>query len=248
MTIETLQTRFPSVPATAWRQHSNGGGWVHKDAYVREAAFVGPDAIIRGGRIYGGRITGGEIHGGRIFGGEIRGGEMYDGEMLGGGVYGGSIFGGRIYDGEIFGGCVYGGEIHGGTIYAGSVHGGIIFGGSIYGGQICGGEIHGGTIHAGTIRGGWIFNGDIRGGEILDGSWQKSPILIQGSRDLISEASRTLIRIGCRCESLDWWLKYGLEVARKAQYTKAQIEEYEGYLRLIETVRAKRAARQGKAR
>ena len=48
-----------------WRQHPNGGGWIHKSAQVASTAFVGPDAIVWGkvsgeARVYGNaRVYGG---------------------------------------------------------------------------------------------------------------------------------------------------------------------------------------------
>ena len=35
-----------------WRQHSNGGGWVHVSAKVDDTAFIGENAIVWG-RVYG---------------------------------------------------------------------------------------------------------------------------------------------------------------------------------------------------
>ena len=205
MTLEEIRTLYPDTVPEDWHQHSNGGGWVHADAYVREDAFVSSDAVVRQGSVSGGRIFGGTISGGRIFGG--------------------TIYGGRIY-----GGLIYGGEIRGGRIHGGEIRGGRIYGGEIRGGQVLGGQIFGGCL----VRGTFLL------GTLRYGVWQTAPVQIQGSRDCVNEASKTLIQIGCLCQTAERWRTYGENIAQANGYTPAQIEEYRIYLQTIEAVRSLR--------
>ena len=103
-TIEQILKEFGGV-ADSWKPHPNGGGWVHRDAKASPEAFIGPEAIARGGTIRGGTIVGGTIWGGTIEGGTI----------VGGTIRGGTIEGGTIRGGTIVGGTIWGGTIEGGT-------------------------------------------------------------------------------------------------------------------------------------
>ena len=38
----------PGSTASDWHRHPNGGGWVHRAAWVADTAYVGPDAAICG--------------------------------------------------------------------------------------------------------------------------------------------------------------------------------------------------------
>ena len=84
-----------------WYLHPSGGGLVHKSVWISKnfKGIIANDAVIKWGKIYGGKI-----YGGKIYGGEIRNGKIYGGEIYGGKIYGGEIHGGRIYGGEIRGG------------------------------------------------------------------------------------------------------------------------------------------------
>ena len=72
-TIDQILQEFGGS-ADDWKPHPNGGGWVHRDAVASPEAFVGPEAVARGGTIEGGTIWGGTIRGGTIWGGTIEGG------------------------------------------------------------------------------------------------------------------------------------------------------------------------------
>jgi hypothetical protein len=107
--IDQVTEKFGGQPKD-WRQHKNGGGWVHQDATVAEAAVVGRDAIIRGGAILGGEIRGGTIRGGTILGGIIRGGFICGGVIRGGTFFtspcqatrsDGYTFTAKVVDGEL---------------------------------------------------------------------------------------------------------------------------------------------------
>ena len=132
-TIDQIIEEFGGV-ADNWKPHPNGGGWVHRDVVASPEAFVGPEAVARGGTIRGGTIEGGTIEGGTIRGGTIRGGTIRGGTIRGGTIWGGTIEGGTIRGGTIEGGTIEGGTIEGGTIWGGTIEGGTIWGGTIEGG------------------------------------------------------------------------------------------------------------------
>ena len=113
-TIDQIIEEFGGV-ADNWKPHPNGGGWVHRDVVASPEAFVGPEAVARGGTIWGGTIRGGTIWGGTIEGGTIEGGTIEGGTIWGGTIEGGTIRGGTIRGGTIEGGTIWGGTIEGGT-------------------------------------------------------------------------------------------------------------------------------------
>ena len=58
MTFEQLEKKYGKQERVDWKQHENGGGWVHKNATITDKVFVGEDAIVWSGEIYGGEISG----------------------------------------------------------------------------------------------------------------------------------------------------------------------------------------------
>ena len=129
MTFSELNQKIGPLIEADWHQHSNGSGWVHKNAKVSDETYIGEDAVVWGGTIKGGTIMDGTI---------------WDGTIWGGTIYGGTIKGGIIYGGTIKGGAIRGGIIRGGTIEGGTIKGGTVYGGTIKGGTVKGGIIEGG--------------------------------------------------------------------------------------------------------
>ena len=117
MTFQELNTKLGGgLNPDDWKQHPNGGGWVHERATVDAKAFIGSEAIVyfshyRETKVMrGGVMWGGVMYGGVMSGGVMSGGVMYGGEMWGGVMYGGEMFGGVMFGGEMFGGVMWGGE------------------------------------------------------------------------------------------------------------------------------------------
>ena len=119
MTFSELNQKIGPLIEADWHQHSNGSGWVHKNAKVSDETYIGEDAVV-----WGGTIKGGTIMDGTIEGGTIEGGIIYGGTIKGGAIRGGIIRGGTIEGGTIKGGTVYGGTIKGGTVKGGIIEGG----------------------------------------------------------------------------------------------------------------------------
>ena len=66
MTFEQLEKKYGKLERVDWKQHENGGGWVHKNATITDKVFVGQNAIVWSGEISGtARISGGVIYGGK---------------------------------------------------------------------------------------------------------------------------------------------------------------------------------------
>ena len=123
-------------------KHINGGGWVHRNATVAPHAYIGPDALVTGGRIEGGTISGNaKVSGGRITGGRIYGNAR---------VSGGRITGGTISDNaRVSGGTISGNaRVSGGTISGNAEirSGAIVTGGEISGNAEVRGKVSGGRV------------------------------------------------------------------------------------------------------
>jgi hypothetical protein len=224
MTFEELESRCGQQIKADWHQHTNGGGWVYKDAFVSDEAFIDKDVIIWGGIIRGGIIRGGLIEGGNIFGGTIEGGN----------ICGGTIRGGTIEGGTIRGGTIEGGTIEGGTIRGGLIEGGNICGGTIRGGTIEGGNIEGGNIRGGTIEGGTIRGGTIEGGTICGGIWKVTPLFISDSRGYgASNAKPGWLYIGCERHTFQEWEERFEAIARKHSLNDEEKIEYRAIVDLF---------------
>ena len=62
MTFEQLEKKYGKQERVDWKQYENGGGWVHKSATITDKVFVGENAIVWSGVIYGtARISGGGV-------------------------------------------------------------------------------------------------------------------------------------------------------------------------------------------
>ena len=110
MTFSELNQKIGPLIEADWHQHSNGSGWVHKNAKVSDETYIGEDAVVWGGTIKGGTIMDGTIEGGTIEGGIIYGGTIKGGTIEGGTIKGGTVYGGTIKGGTVKGGIIEGGE------------------------------------------------------------------------------------------------------------------------------------------
>jgi hypothetical protein len=215
MTWQEIRVIYPWLPETSddWHQHVKGGGWVHANATVCDAVFVGERAIIKDGTFHGGAFYGGMFYGGTFYGGMFHGGAFY-----GGMFYGGTFHGGTFYDGTFYGGTFHGGTFHGGTFYDGTFYDGTFYDGAFY---------------DGTFRGGDIYSGEFYGGTIKDGVITRSPILIHGSRYWIGYSGEDLVSSGCITKPLAWWLENVERCAEEHGYTIEEQKEYRMHVEYI---------------
>jgi hypothetical protein len=107
----------------------------------------------------------------------------------------------------------------------------------VWDGTIWGGTIWDGTIRGGTIWGGTIWDGTIRGGTIRGGTWKTTPLFICGSRFKLTNSKPGHISIGCECHPFAWWEgKAAKELAKKHDFTPAEIKEYRAYIKLFKAI------------
>ena len=53
MTFLELQEKIGTQNKADWHQHKNGEGWVHKEAQVNDSVYIGENAIVFSGILYG---------------------------------------------------------------------------------------------------------------------------------------------------------------------------------------------------
>lgn len=69
---------------------------------------------------------------------------------------------------------------------------------------------------------------------IVEGAYLSTCIFIQGSRHKINYGGNGKLVVGCKEFEIDHWLSYYRQIGRFNNYTPAQIEEYYGYITLID--------------
>ncbi len=63
-----------------------------------------------------------------------------------------------------------------------------------------------------------------------DMTWMESPLQIQGSKHLVYVCDRSLIGIGCICQTAEWWNEHYADVGRRKHYSEGQVKEYRKWL------------------
>lgn len=88
-------------------------------------------------------------------------------------------------------------------------------------------------IFSGTVYGNAQVSGDAR---VSGNAWEKSPLFIIGTKHSLTNCKKGFIQIGRHCKEIDWWLKNGVEVAKKEGYTPEEIKEYREYVKLFKKI------------
>ncbi len=85
------------------------------------------------------------------------------------------------------------------------------------------------------ISGTAIIKGDARisAGHITGGVWKQQPLVVYGTRDLISNSKPGYIKIGCIERTFAQWLKHYRSLGREHNYTAEQIKEYGRHIRYV---------------
>jgi len=218
-TLKQILSEFEFTLPEDWCTQRTGNGWVHKSAAISDSAWINRDAVIRGGTVNGGTVERGLVTGGVMNGGKMEGGILKEGIFNGGTIEGGTVDGGVINGGRICGGIVYGG---------------IIYGGYIYSGKIYGGTIHGGTMDGVTVHGGTIYGGTMRTGVIRGGAWHYAPLVVSGSRGLVTNAAPGYILIDRTFETFAWWQSdKAASFMKNEAYSDAVTKEHNAIIQLM---------------
>ena len=76
--------------------------------------------------------------------------------------------------------------------------------------------------------------GDAR---VSGNTWTKTPLHIHGTRHCLTNSKHGHITIGCRTETIEWWLSEEAEkFAKENGYSYGDIQEYKEYILLIKKV------------
>ena len=86
----------------------------------------------------------------------------------------------------------------------------------------------GASISDGASIGDWAFIGSRA--SIGDGVVIQKTICITGTKHTVIWYGTGDINIGCHKYTISEWLKSGLEIARRGNYTDEQVNEYRGYV------------------
>lgn len=183
-------------------RHPNGGGWVADTAHVDHIAYVGPDAWVFDKAL---------IYGNSRICDKAR--------VSGNAVVWGSVWicdkakvseNATVRDSaQVFGSARVFGDA-------------FVFGGAL----VCGNALVRGTSR---VLGKARVQGDAL---VCGGRWLKSPLYIEGSRHSITMCAPGSLAIGCQVRSINHWLACGKEIGERHDYTQAELEEYERYIRL----------------
>ncbi len=92
-------------------------------------------------------------------------------------------------------------------------------------------HLRGTDLYAANLKGTDISEADLEGTD-LDGILGLPAHVkqIKGSRHIITMLSEYNVTIGCRRNTLAWWLENYRKIGKKEGYTPEQIAEYGGYL------------------
>ncbi len=85
-----------------------------------------------------------------------------------------------------------------------------------------------------------VKNADIFGNVIIKGKariyggvWQDNPIYIDSVKYPITNSRKGHINIGCKEETISWWLSDGIKFARENHLSDVEIEEYRQHIQYI---------------
>ena len=256
MTLEKLQTIFPSATAETWHQHANGSGWVQNTANVAPTAYIGIDCIVfDNAKVFGNakvfdnawvfdnaKISGDAWVSGdaRVFGDAwVSGDSRVFGDAL---VFGNAKVSGDAQiseDAWVFGNAwvfdnakVLGNaQISGNARVFGDAW---VFGNArIFDNALVFGNAR--IFDNARISGGSWVSGNARifgGAQISGGAWEFSPLQIQGTGHFVVVCAYGKLAIGCMVHDVEWWKEHYRGVGRSEGYTKQQIAEYRNYIEL----------------
>jgi len=201
--------------AADWHWHPNGGGWVHRTAFVADTAYVGPNAVVSGDAVVFGNA--------RVLGYAM----VLDRAVVFGNaeVYGHAVVSGSAWVGDnaevsgtakvcdnawVFGDA----EVGDNAEVSGSAR---IFGFAVVNGDA---KVFGSAVVSGDA----VVCGSAR---VYSGEWKVSPPYIQGTRHALTLSSFTEITIGCQTHPIPYWLECGEAIGRGHGYSDAEIAEYQ---------------------
>jgi carbonic anhydrase/acetyltransferase-like protein (isoleucine patch superfamily) len=235
MTFTELCNRIGEQQELDWRQHENGGGWLHRSAIVDASAFIGENAIIWGkvsgdAWVYGNAQVSGNA---RVYGdAQVYGNaQVYGDAQVSGNaqVYGDAQVSGiawvsgnaRVYgDAQVSGNAWVSGNarVSGDAQVSGNAR------------VSSNARVSGDAQVSGNA---WV-SGDAW---VSGNAWEKSPLFIIGSRHALTNAKHGHVQVGCKCETFEWWLsKEGESFARENNYADEEISEYRAYIELFKRV------------
>ena len=68
---------------------------------------------------------------------------------------------------------------------------------------------------------------------VFGDAWEKSPLYIIGSKYSLTNCKAGHIKIGCKCQTIEWWLQHGEKIADEYGFSAEEKSEYRAYVELF---------------